>query len=50
MHEANQPLALHPFIKAFQWLLLNTPVGRMLVQVRLGGRRHWWRHWVQGPG
>jgi hypothetical protein len=36
MHERNQPSLLQPFIAAFQWLLLSTPLGRMLVQV--GGR------------
>jgi len=34
MHESNQPPLMHPLISAFQWLLLSTPVGRWLVQVR----------------
>lgn len=33
MHERNQPILLQPFIAVFQWLLLSTPLGRMLVQV-----------------
>jgi ribose/xylose/arabinose/galactoside ABC-type transport system permease subunit len=37
MHEANQPILMHPLIAGFQWLLLSTPVGRWMVQV--GARR-----------
>lgn len=33
MHELNQPPLMHPFISAFQWLLLSTPVGRWVVNV-----------------
>jgi hypothetical protein len=37
LHEANQPTLMHPLITAFQWLLLNTLIGRWIVQV--GARR-----------
>eukprot|EP00878_Enallax_costatus_P020298 GHUV01021450.1.p1 GENE.GHUV01021450.1~~GHUV01021450.1.p1 ORF type:complete len:153 (+),score=28.25 GHUV01021450.1:390-848(+) len=31
MHERNQPPWLHPFVTLFQWMLHETPVGRLVV-------------------
>lgn len=31
MHERNQPPFVHPFVKLFQWMLHETPVGRLVV-------------------
>ena len=45
MHESNQPAVLHPFIAAFQWMLLSTPLGKGLVQVCRS-----FREWGVGSG